>query len=318
MKLSKIAKIAKEYDHVHLIGHVHPDGDCLGATLAMCMLLERLDVKATVLLEESPLGYEYLPMATYISHDIPEECELLITLDSSDIERLGKFGSLIEGAKRIINIDHHFSNTLFGDDNIVDAKASSTCELLYQLIDDKSILDRSIAEALYTGIIYDTGCFKHSNTTDLTHTTAGALIQYGFDFTWIINHMFFEKPFKTYKAQGLAYARLMVLEEGKVAISYLNLEDFQKLELVKAHTESIVQYMNEIAGVEVALFFYEIEEGLYKVSLRSKGQVDVCLVASKFGGGGHIKASGASLSGSIDEVIEAVMDEVLIQLEGEA
>lgn len=314
MKLLDIVTIAKKYNKVHLIGHTNPDGDCIGATLGLSMLLEKCHIPNRVLLLEPSTSYSYLPISTLVDQEVPEEVELLIALDCGDVTRLGPFSELLNKATEVINIDHHISNTEFGDINFVDGEASSTCEMIYFMVEDKDLFDKAIAEALYTGIVYDTGVFKHSNTKPSTHHAAAGLIEYAIDYTWIINKMYFEKPLKTMKAQGLAYAHLMTFEDEHIVVSYLTLEDFKRLDITKENTSSIVQYMNEISGMSVAIFIYQIEEEVFKISLRSKGDVDVCKVAQTFGGGGHIKASGASFEGTLEDAIESIVEAVALQL----
>lgn len=314
MKLSELKQIASKYNDIYITGHENPDGDCIGAAVGLAKILEQCGIATRVLLKDAPSGYSHLGTSEWIDEVIPESVDLLIALDTGDMERLGDFAVLTARAKEVINIDHHSSNTRFGDINVVNENASSTSEMIYSMVDVDGVINKEIAEALYTGIIYDTGGFKHSNTSPSTHHAAADLIRFGIDFTWMLNKMFFEKPFKAMKAQGLAYARLVLLEDEKVAVSFLNYEDFEKLEITKAHTESIVQYMNEIEGIEVAAFFYALDESTYKISLRSKGEVDVCEVAKKFDGGGHIKAAGARYDGTIEEAIDAVVEVIALQL----
>ena len=313
MTLSQIVEKAKDYNHIYLSGHIHPDGDCVGATMAMVQLLENAGVEAKVLLMEKPEVYNYLPMDKYVQIECPVDADLFITLDASDVERLGDYGALV-GQVETINIDHHISNTEFGHINYVSGEASSTCEMIYYMIDNHEWLTKSIAEALYTGIIYDTGAFKHTNTAPSTHIAAAELIKYGINFNWIVGKVFYEKPFKAFKAQSLAYDRLKLMVDNKVAISWLDVEDFEQLAIGKEHVDSIVQHMADIKGLEVAVFFYSVVKGTYKISLRSRGDVDVCQVAGTFGGGGHVKASGASFVGDINAGIEAVVGEIAKQL----
>lgn len=191
MKLSELIKISRNYNRIYLVGHEHPDGDCIGATLGLAMLLEKCDVSCRVLLKDPPTGYNHLPVDEWVDETIPEEIDLLISLDTGDLERLGIFAVLSARAKEVINIDHHASNTHFGDINFVDEYASSTSEMVYNMIDIDGILNKEIAKALYTGIIYDTGAFKHSNTKPSTHHAAADLIRFGIDYTSMINKMFF-------------------------------------------------------------------------------------------------------------------------------
>jgi len=315
MKLSTLVEMAKEYQNICLLGHINPDGDCVGATLGLAMLLEKYDIPSRVLLKDLPNHYDFLPISRYVSDHMDEPVDLIISLDASDPDRLGTFSQLLANSKKVINIDHHMSNTMFGDYNFVDAEASSTSEMVFQMIEDFSVMDVHIAKALYTGILYDTGGFKHSNTKPSTHLAAAKLISYGFDFTGLINKLFYVKPLKAFKAQGLAFERARTFMNEQIIVSYLNMEDYKTLGIEKSDTESIVHYMNEVEGVEVAVFFYAIDDATYKISLRSKGLVDVCKVAMNFGGGGHKKASGASIMATIEEAILTVTNVVSLQLE---
>jgi phosphoesterase RecJ-like protein len=203
---------------------------------------------------------------------------------------------------------------MFGDYNYVDAEASSTSEMVFQMVEDFSVMDVDIAKALYTGILFDTGGFKHSNTKPSTHLAAAKLISYGFDFSELIHNLFDMKPLKAFKAQGLAFERALTYMNERILVSYLNMEDYKNLDIEKSDTESIVHYMNNVDGVEVAVFFYAIDADTYKISLRSKGIVDVCKVAINFGGGGHQKASGASIKAPLEEAILAVTNVISLQL----
>ncbi|PKM56529.1 MAG: hypothetical protein CVU98_10785 [Firmicutes bacterium HGW-Firmicutes-3] len=314
MKLSTLVELAKNYKNICLLGHIHPDGDCVGATLGLAMLLEKYNITSTVLLNDLPNQYDFLPIARYVRDHMDEPADLIISLDASDPERLGSFGQLLTNAKKVINIDHHISNTMFGDYNYVDAEASSTSEMVFQMVEDFSVMDVDIAKALYTGILFDTGGFKHSNTKPSTHLAAAKLISYGFDFSELIHNLFDMKPLKAFKAQGLAFERALTYMNERILVSYLNMEDYKNLDIEKSDTESIVHYMNNVDGVEVAVFFYAIDADTYKISLRSKGIVDVCKVAINFGGGGHQKASGASIKAPLEEAILAVTNVISLQL----
>jgi len=315
MKLTELIEEIKAYQYIYLVGHTHPDGDCIGATLSLALLLEVHQINTKVLLLEPPESYNYLPIKKWVEEKVPEKIDVLISMDASDPERLGIFRPLIKEAKKVINIDHHASNTLFGDINHVNVTASSTAEMVYQMIEQKELITQDIAKALYTGIVYDTGGFKHSNTKPSTLKAAAELIQHDIDFTWILNHLFYEKPLKALQAQGLAYSRLETYAKGQVVMSYITAQDFKTLEIAKVHTESIVHFMNEVKGVTVAVFFYGLTDTRYKISLRSKGSMDVCKVAGAFGGGGHIKASGASYDGSIEDAKKDVLKEIIKQLD---
>lgn len=307
MFLKDIVELAQAYEHVYVVGHVNPDGDCIGSTLALAMLLEKRNVHTKILLKDVPSTYQFLKTEQWVTDKEPEKVDLLIVLDCGDLSRLGEFKGCAEKAQMVINIDHHISNTYFGHHNHVISASSSTSEIVYDLIDDMNLLDIEIAKALYTGIIYDTGVFKHSNTTEHTHKIAGILISYGFDFTEIINKLFYYKSMAGLLVQSKSIENLQMFANGKIALTYLTRYEIEALNATKKETESIVQMLNEIENVETAVFIFETAMDEYKISLRSKGSVDVCAIAKKFDGGGHVKASGCSMEGHLSIVIQKIV-----------
>lgn len=314
MNITQLYEEVDRANQPYIIGHANPDGDCIGATLALAQLFEKMGRHVTVLLIDVPDTYNYLPLDGYVTGEVPSNVDLIITLDSGDKDRFGHFNGLVDNAYKIINIDHHASNPLYGDVNYVVEDVSSTSELLYTMIDDMSLMDQSIAQCLFTGIVYDTGVFKHSNTTKKTHMIAGELMSYGIDFTEIINRVFFYKSIKSLKIQQIAIERIEALYQDQVVMTYITLEDMKQLKAYKKHTEGIVQLINEIDGVRCSVFIYEIKEGIFKVSFRAKDTIDVCEIARVFGGGGHIKASGCTIEGDIGAVKAAIVAEIEKQL----
>lgn len=314
MLLKDIEVLASNSEDIYVLGHVNPDGDCIGATLALAMLLNKRGFKAKILLKDIPSTYNFLPISEWVTDKEPSKMDLMLVLDSGDVTRLGEFQAWVEKAKVVVNIDHHISNTRFGHHNHVVSTASSTSEIIYDMMEDQNLLDINIAIALYTGIIYDTGVFKHSSTTEHTHVIAGKLITFGFDFTEIINKLFAYKSLTGLKAQSKAIENIQMFSLDKIAVTYLTRNEIQSLNATKKHTENIVQMMNEIENVECAVFIYETDLNEHKVSLRSKGHVDVCEVAKRFGGGGHVKASGFSLEGHLSTVIQKIVSVINEQL----
>ncbi|MBC7958670.1 MAG: bifunctional oligoribonuclease/PAP phosphatase NrnA [Vallitaleaceae bacterium] len=314
MFLRDVVELAKGCEHVIIVGHVNPDGDCVGSSLALAMLLQKYNVASKILLKDIPSTYSFLPTSQWLCDKEPSKIDLLISLDCGDVSRLGDFKSWVEKAGKVINIDHHMSNTNFGQYNYVLSEASSTCEIIYGMIEDGSILDQNIAIALYTGIIYDTGVFKHSNTTEQTLCIAGKLVSYGFDFTEIINKLFCYKSMNGLLAQSKSIENIQMFSNNKIAITYLSRYDIDALNATKKETENIVQMLNEIENVECAVFIYETAMDEYKVSFRSKGVVDVCEIAQYFGGGGHKKASGCSVEGHLSIVIQKMVNRINEQL----
>lgn len=314
MYLKDIEKLAGDSDNNYILGHVNADGDCIGSTLALALSLDKIGIKTKILLKDIPSTYNYLPITEWLVDKKPDKIDLLIALDCGDLTRLGDFQSLADIAKTIINIDHHISNTKFGHYNFVKASASSTCEIIYDMIEDKDLIDVDIAKALYTGIIYDTGVFKHSNTTENTHKIAGKLITYDFDFTEIINKLFYYKSLIGLKAQSKAIENIQLFSNDRIIITYLTRNEIQALNATKKHTESIVQMLNEVENVECSVFIYETDLNEHKISLRSKGLIDVCSIAKRFGGGGHKKASGFSFDGHLSMVTQKIVNAINEQL----
>ncbi len=327
MKINELLSLLPEGEHVYITGHVHPDGDCVGAALGLYQIIMNMrDV--TVILEERPESYRDLSGFSHImtyekfedeKSTIFEENYSLIIVDSGDLTRIEPIVELFNRASTTVNIDHHESNTYFANHNYVDTKASSTSEmigLMAGLLDgDLTYLTKKISECLYTGIIYDTGVFKHSNTRYETHVIAGYLLTSGIDFTGMINRMYFTRSAKSIKALGIAIHNLTIENEGSIAMTVIGYEELVKESLVKQDTESVVSFLNEIEGPHASVFLLELSPNNFKGSFRAKGSINVCNVAKVFGGGGHIKASGCTIEDTLDNAKNRVLKEMEVELQ---
>lgn len=312
MDFKTLLQFAKAHEPVYLAGHVHPDGDCVGSTLGLAMLLKNAGIQSKVLLRDIPSTFSFLPIDEWVMESIPKEVGLLIVMDCGDLERIGDFEVCAHRAQMVINIDHHASNTMLGTHNFVDTAASSTSELVYRLLDseDERLVDTAIAQSLYTGIINDTGVFKHSCTSQLTHQIAGKLIAYGFDFSALIDRMFYTKSLKALQTQARAIEHIDHYNDDLIVFTHLGQSDITDLQTNKNETEGIVQMLNEIEKVQCAVFLYELEPGTFKASMRSKGLVDVCAVAMQFSGGGHVKAAGCTVHGNVSELKKNFLEQI--------
>lgn len=317
MNIREIANLCKGYEHVYITGHVHPDGDCLGSTIALSRILRKYDIQAPVLLRDLPSNLSYVYKEGEVLFDVPENIEVLIALDCGDQTRLGHMTDAFTVVPLTLNIDHHISNVGYGTHSWIVTGASSTCEMVYDLLEGVAdvILDKDIATAIYTGILTDTGCFKHSNTTRHTHEVAGHLLEYGIESSWMIDNLFYSKNILDVKATGRAFEHLHMLFGERIALAYLTQADSLELQITKEHTEGVVQKLNEIREAIGSVFIYETEHEVFKVSLRAKTTLDMCLVAQAFGGGGHIKASGCTIEGTLDAVIHQITVELAAQLD---
>lgn len=303
---------------VGIAGHIHPDGDCIGSSLAVYNFIRKEfpDIQCHVYLEEIPHIFEFLSNSDMI--EAPgtdaDKFDLFIILDCGDEKRLGKSAEYMKKASSTICIDHHLSNASFADVNIVKPDASSTCELVMNELEPDKI-DKAIAECLYTGMVTDTGCFQYSCTSRSTMECAGILMEKGIDYPAIVDRVFNEKTFEQNRMMGHALDKAALSEDGTVIYSVISASEMKEYNVLPKHMEGIVSQLRVTKGVAVALLMYETDEGTYKGSLRGKGhKINLSYTASLFGGGGHALASGFTYSGDPDAAITAIIKDVRRQL----
>jgi len=303
-----------------IAGHIRPDGDCVGSCTALYLYLkqnkaefgiERVDVYL------EPFGNEFniLTGTDEIKHTYETEdtYDVFISLDCGSLDRLGNALKFFDSAKRTINLDHHISNNNFANVNHVVADASSSCELLFTLMEEDKIT-REIAEALYVGMIHDTGVFKHSNTSEKTMIIAGRLISKGIDFSTLIDESFYTKTYVQNQILGRCLMESIQMMEGKVVFAAINRRMLDFYEASTTDLDGIIDQLRVTKGCEVAIFIYETDFKEFKVSMRSNGNVNVSKIAVYFGGGGHIKAAGCTMKGSVHDVINNLTHHIEAQL----
>lgn len=306
---------------VAVSGHVKPDGDCVGSTLGVYNYLRTYhpDITAVLYLEDIPPAFSFLCCSGEIVTEVQEHApfDLFICLDCGDLKRLGDRARYFEEAKDTLCIDHHISNHSFARENYIFPEASSTCELVYQLI-PKEHITKEIAECLYTGMVHDTGVFQYSCTHRSTMEAAGFLMECGINFPVIVNETFYQKTYAETKAMGLALMKSRLHLEGKVISSMLSQEDFVSIGSCRKDTEGIVSQLRCTKGVEASILMYQTGEGEYKLSLRSSSIVDCAAITMKYGGGGHVRAAGATLQGDPETFLKEILTEMKMQLEAGA
>lgn len=317
----KLDEMLKGVKRAGIAGHVRPDGDCTGSCLALYQYLCRYypEVRTDVYLEEIPNSFHILTGADRICHELPEDTEydVFFALDCGDIKRLGFAGTLFEQAGKTVCIDHHVSNLAFADENMIVPDASSTSELIYDLM-EKEKITKEIAEALYLGIVHDTGVFQYSCTKPSTMEAGAELLRKGIDGPYIIEKTFFEKTYAQNQVLGKALLESIRLMDGQVIFSYITKKSMSFFGVGTKDLEGIVSQLRVTSGVEVAIFLYEVESGEFKVSLRSKEKVDVSKVAKYFGGGGHVRAAGLTFHGTVYDAVNNLVDQIAPQLEDNA
>jgi phosphoesterase RecJ-like protein len=300
--VGRILEALKSHDSFCIIGHVRPDGDCIGCQLALAYALMNNEKKVTVWNDdEIPYKYKFLDYQKLIKK--PEEgheFDCVITVDSANLSRIGNGINCIGNRKLLINIDHHESNDRYGDINYVNGRASSTSELLYKVLKaGRYAITKPIADALFTGISTDTGSFQYPTTKPLTFHIAGELVSKGADIATICDEVYQSFPLARVKLLKHVYNTFKLTCDDKIAYFWLRREDFEKAGAGHSDTEGLIDHIRSIEPVVVACVFEEEEPGLIRISLRSKSSlVNVNQIASQFGGGGHAAAAGAKIRGT--------------------
>ena len=317
--MTKLETMIDEAGKIVILGHVNPDGDCVGSCLAVYNYIKEWDsTKAvTVRLERAPSKFSYLSGFDAIETEAGEEAyDLCICLDSSDEERLGDFKSCFDRSAKTICIDHHITNRGYAQENVIDGHASSACEVVYGQLDESRI-SKHVAECIYTGIIHDTGVFKYSNTSRKTMEIAGKMMEKGIDFGTIIDGSFYKKTYMQSQILGRALLESITFLDGRCIFSVVRKKDMDFYGVDKSDLDGIVDQLRVIDGIECAIFLYETGIHQFKVSLRSNSIVDVSRIAAYFGGGGHVRAAGCTMSGSVHDVVNNLSAHIAEQLEQE-
>lgn len=314
--MSRLEELLKGAERVALSGHVRPDGDCVGSVMAVYLYLRKnmpnMEVKVFLETPSSVFGCIEEIEVIDSNMDTKEEYDVFIALDCN-AERLGDAEPVFERAKTKINIDHHVSNQGCGDINIVVPDASSTCEVVYDLLDPEK-LDVEIAKALYIGIIHDTGVFKYSNTLPKTLQTAAELIGYGFDFSKIIDETFYEKTYLQTLVCAKAVSESVRFMDEKCIFSVVDKDMMEFYGVGPKDLDGVINQLRIVKGVECAIFMYQTGNMEYKVSMRSNGLVNVSRIATFFGGGGHVRAAGCTMKGTAHDVINNLSTQIALQM----
>ena len=317
--MTKLETMIDQAGKIVILGHVNPDGDCVGSCLAVYNYIKEWDSSKTVTvrLERLPSKFSYLSGFDAIETEAGEETyDLCICLDSSDEERLGDFKSCFDRSAKTICIDHHITNRGYAQENVIDGHASSACEVVYGQLDESRI-SKHVAECIYTGIIHDTGVFKYSNTSRKTMEIAGRMMEKGIDFGTIIDGSFYKKTYMQSQILGRALLESITFLDGRCIFSVVRKKDMDFYGVEKSDLDGIVDQLRVIDGIECAIFLYEIGIHQFKVSLRSNSIVDVSRIAAYFGGGGHVRAAGCTMSGSVHDVVNNLSAHIAEQLERE-
>lgn len=294
--LKEIASLIKKHKKFFIVGHQNPDGDSIGSTLAVTSALKRLGKTVYPYADSMPgADLTFLPGLTSVKvPPLPKriDFDVAIFLECSDKKRGGNLDEVFNSDAVIVNIDHHITGETYGHYNYINAKSSSTAEIIFQLFEIMKIKPTPAeATCLYTGLATDTGRFVHNNTTAESFRVAAGLVAAGADLAEVNKRVYFTRSYEETKIMGRALEKMQLLYNKRLAIITLNDEDFKMFGADAAHTQGIVSQPVMIPGVEVSILIKE-EPDKVSVNLRSSGAVDVSAIAQNFGGGGHARAAG--------------------------
>lgn len=301
--LSQVVELIEKKDRFAITSHVRPDGDSLGSSLGLFWLLKALNKDVEVIMRDSaPHSYQQLPGANTIrvSPAVDRSYDAVFVIECSDIDRPG----LIDLEKQfVVNIDHHSTTALFGTINWIDSTASAVGEMIYNLCKATGVrVTKEIAECVYTALLTDTGSFHYSNTTERTFKIASELVRTGVKPAKTAEAIFgsYQWPKLELFSQVLATAKRD--ETGHVAWMWQTIEMQEHAKACDDDADGFVNYPLAVGEVEAAALFKETSPGIYRTSLRSKGDVNVAKIAEQFGGGGHRNAAGCTVTGSSDAI----------------
>ena len=311
-------QISKFFDKgpIFITGHVNPDGDALGASFCLKILLQKENIEADInfdITNTLPSNLDHLPYEL-ITKKLQSSYETVFVFDCGNPSRLGKYEDIVLKAKNIIVIDHHIDPT-FGSLQIIDSEAASTTQVLYrQLLKEKFVIDKDMADCLLTGLITDTGRFQYPNTTIEVFNIASDLLKQGADISSISENIYGSIEFNALKLQSEIINRIIFDKDIKFTYSTIYQKDYKKYNIDAEETDFLIDVVRLVRGADVALLLKEQVDGTFKGSLRSRNNFNVQELSAIFDGGGHKAASGFSSTSSEQDIIKIIKNEIRTKL----
>lgn len=310
MKINEIIGDAKT---VGIAGHVRPDGDCVGSCMSLYnyLIKNRKDLEVKVYLEFVDDKFRIIENTDKIDTNGYDGTiyDLFIALDTASSDRLGSNEPFFTNAKRTACIDHHGSNPEYADYNHIVAEASSASEVLYELLDE-DLIDKTVAEPMYMGIAHDSGVFRFQSTTPRTMRIAAKMMELGINVNKILEDTFYRKSYKQMMITAKIQSQTVLTLNNRCIYGYCTDEMMKEYGVTNHDLDAVIASIRNVEGVEVAMFLYQLDEECFKVSLRSKEIVDVSKIAIDFGGGGHKRAAGFDIKGSLEDSIDKVLSQI--------
>ena len=313
--IDQILKCIKKSKNIVIVTHENPDGDAVGSSLAMYHVLKGLKKNVDIIIPEYAKCFNELPGIDEVIKESDKVYDLAISLDAATDKLLNVWVKYFREADQRIVIDHHSTNTMFGDINYVDLSAPACAQVVYMLIKHyRWKITPEIGTCIMAGIITDTGGFQYSEVSKDTFNIAAELLDAGVNISKVYKKVFDTKTKSSFELRRIALDRMEFLEDDKIAFTYITNEDERKVNAGVGDYEGIVSEGRSIEGVEVSIFLHELKDGEFKISLRSNSYVNVSDVCIMFGGGGHIRAAGAKMTADPLVIRDKVVNEVKRQL----
>jgi len=303
--MKKIINHLKNSNHIIIASHKDPDGDAIGSLIAMGLALEALNKNITLYNESSiPSAYRFLPSVERIVRQIKgtNTYDTAIILDCADFQRIGKLSSVISKIPVIINIDHHITNTIFGNFNLIDTSACAATVIIYNLLKEMALpINSAIATSIYTGILTDTGSFRFANTNKSAFAICEKMVEAGVDPYNVALHIYGRYSLGQIKLLNLALESIEISDNGKMSMMILTKNMFDETGTRHEDSNGLINYAKSIENIKIAALIHELSHN-YHVSLRSDGTVDVAMIAGSFGGGGHYRAAGFNIESTLSDI----------------
>lgn len=317
--MTKLECMLQSAGSVALFGHVNPDGDCLGSSLGCWNYIQNRypDKLVRVYLQKPGERFAYMQGFEQICHEPDEtEYDLAIVLDCADMERLGEFAPVARRARKLLVIDHHVTNDKEYEHAVLVPTASSTSELVMDQM-ERAYIDKAVAECIYTGLIHDTGVFRFPSTSAHTMELAGFCMSQGIDFNRLIDEGFYMKTHVQQQVMGKALMESRLELDGRCVFAALSYAQMRAYGVNSRDVDGIVAQLRLTRDTQLAVFAYETNPQQFKFSLRSNSdELNVAAIAAGFGGGGHVRAAGCTLNGSLEDVTARMLAQLKLQLDG--
>lgn len=311
--IEDIAGALDDADSIGIFTHENMDGDTLGSAVALCIVMRSLGKECNIIVSEKiPNNIEFVQNDCTINVESGDfsmlpEFDLTILMDVGESTRLDIRQELFEAGDITMCIDHHVSSKAAQDFNYIDTDSSATAEIIFDIIDELGVeIEKSVAEALYTGIVTDTGRFQYENTTSRTHKIAAELLEKGVKPNVIFAEIYQNVSIPKMRLESAIFSTLNLEANGKAAIAYMTQEMLEEAGAIEEDTEGVAEELRSLRNVEVSVFVRETPNGKIKTSMRAKSYYNVSELAQKFGGGGHIRAAGFTSEQSMDEVLTEI------------